>query len=186
MCSLHSHEQGPSDEDPAEFFKHFAMQVIDSGADIVVAHGPHLIRGMEVYKGRPIFYSLGNFIGQNELVARLPSDAYTRFRVDSRVKPGAACRARNESDSKGFPDDCRYWETIMPICNFKGNKLSKIDIYPVSLNLGAAIHLRGRPRLALDNEAHRILGRFKSLSSKFGTEVLMTGNVAQVIMAQTV
>ena len=39
----------------------FARAVIDAGADIVIGHGPHVVRGMEVYKDRLIAYSLGNF-----------------------------------------------------------------------------------------------------------------------------
>ena len=39
----------------------FARTVIDAGADLVFGHGPHVLRGMEVYKGRLIDYSLGNF-----------------------------------------------------------------------------------------------------------------------------
>jgi hypothetical protein len=39
----------------------FARAVIDAGADMVIGHGPHVLRGMEVYKGRLIAYSLGNF-----------------------------------------------------------------------------------------------------------------------------
>lgn len=39
----------------------FAHGVIDAGADLVLGHGPHVPRGMEVYKGRLIAYSLGNF-----------------------------------------------------------------------------------------------------------------------------
>ena len=35
--------------------------VIDAGADLVLGHGPHVMRGMEVYKNRLIAYSLGNF-----------------------------------------------------------------------------------------------------------------------------
>ncbi len=35
---------------------------IDAGADIVLGHHPHVLQGAEVYKGQPIFYSLGNFI----------------------------------------------------------------------------------------------------------------------------
>jgi len=38
-----------------------AHQVIDSGADVVVGTHPHVLQGMEMYKGKPIFYSLGNF-----------------------------------------------------------------------------------------------------------------------------
>ena len=39
----------------------FTHTVIDAGADLVLGHGPHLLRGMEIYKGRLIAYSLGNF-----------------------------------------------------------------------------------------------------------------------------
>ncbi len=39
----------------------FARMVVDAGADLVIGHGPHVIRGMENYKGRLIAYSLGNF-----------------------------------------------------------------------------------------------------------------------------
>lgn len=41
--------------------------MIDAGADVVVGHGPHILRGIEVYKRRPIFYSLANFIFENDL-----------------------------------------------------------------------------------------------------------------------
>ena len=39
----------------------FARTVIDAGADLVLGHGPHVLRGMEMYKDRLIAYSLGNF-----------------------------------------------------------------------------------------------------------------------------
>jgi hypothetical protein len=39
----------------------FARTVVDAGADLVVGHGPHVVRGMEVVKGRLVAYSLGNF-----------------------------------------------------------------------------------------------------------------------------
>jgi hypothetical protein len=41
----------------------FAHAAVDAGADLVVGHGPHVMRGMEWYKGRLIAYSLGNFAG---------------------------------------------------------------------------------------------------------------------------
>lgn len=39
----------------------FSRTVIDAGADLVIGHGPHVLRGMEIYKDRLIAYSLGNF-----------------------------------------------------------------------------------------------------------------------------
>jgi Bacterial capsule synthesis protein PGA_cap len=41
----------------------FSRAVVDAGADLVVGHGPHVLRGMEWYKGRLIAYSMGNFGG---------------------------------------------------------------------------------------------------------------------------
>ncbi len=41
--------------------RRFAHAVVDAGADIVLGSGPHVVRGMEVYKDRLIAYSLGNF-----------------------------------------------------------------------------------------------------------------------------
>lgn len=41
--------------------REFCHKAIDNGADIIIGHGPHVVRGMELYKGRLIAYSLGNF-----------------------------------------------------------------------------------------------------------------------------
>jgi poly-gamma-glutamate capsule biosynthesis protein CapA/YwtB (metallophosphatase superfamily) len=41
----------------------FAHAVVDAGADLVVGHGPHVLRGMEWYRDRLIAYSMGNFAG---------------------------------------------------------------------------------------------------------------------------
>ena len=45
----------------------FAHAVVDAGADLVVGSGPHVLRGMEWYRGRLIAYSLGNFLGNGTL-----------------------------------------------------------------------------------------------------------------------
>lgn len=45
----------------------FARAAIDAGADVVIGHHPHVIQNEEVYKGKPIFYSLGNFIFDQDL-----------------------------------------------------------------------------------------------------------------------
>jgi poly-gamma-glutamate capsule biosynthesis protein CapA/YwtB (metallophosphatase superfamily) len=45
----------------------FTHSVIDAGADLVVGSGPHVLRGMEWYRGRLIAYSLGNFVGYHTL-----------------------------------------------------------------------------------------------------------------------
>ena len=178
LVSFHAHEQGDGKEDPAEFLQPFARRMVDEGADLVVGHGPHLLRGMEVYKGKPIFYSLGNFIGQNELVPRLPSDSYERFRADPQATPGLVYRTRTDNDRKGFPSDRKFWESAVPICTFEDGRLTAMEVHPISLGLGEAPHRRGRPRLAAGEEADRILGRFAALSAPFGTQLDVAGDIA--------
>lgn len=49
-------------EHPAEWQQNLGRFTIDQGADLVVGHHPHVLQGAEIYKGRAIAYSLGNFI----------------------------------------------------------------------------------------------------------------------------
>ena len=62
IMSFHCHESGEIPSDPPEFLVDFAHRCIDAGVDIFLGHGPHITRGVEIYKDKPIFYSLGNFI----------------------------------------------------------------------------------------------------------------------------
>jgi poly-gamma-glutamate capsule biosynthesis protein CapA/YwtB (metallophosphatase superfamily) len=171
LVSLHAHEQAESKEIPAEFIPVFAREMIDAGADLVVGHGPHLLRGLELYKGKPIFYSLGNFIGQNELVPKIPADGYERFRADPDLTPGLVYQKRVQNDQVGFPADQRYWESVVPVLTYEAGKLTGIDLTPISLGWKEARHKRGRPRLAEGEEGRSILERFAALSKPFGTTV---------------
>jgi poly-gamma-glutamate capsule biosynthesis protein CapA/YwtB (metallophosphatase superfamily) len=132
-----------------------------------------LLRGIEIYRGKPIVYSLGNFIGQNELVGRLPSDSYERFRADAAMTPLMVYRQRTADDTRGFPSDARFWESVVPIVSFEGGRLAHMELHPVTLGLGEPRHRRGRPRLAGGEHGARILGRMTELSRPFGTAFAM-------------
>jgi poly-gamma-glutamate capsule biosynthesis protein CapA/YwtB (metallophosphatase superfamily) len=62
----------------------FTHAVVDAGADLVVGSGPHVLRGMEWYKGRLIAYSLGNFAGYDvfSLGGALSKSAILRVTLD--------------------------------------------------------------------------------------------------------
>jgi poly-gamma-glutamate capsule biosynthesis protein CapA/YwtB (metallophosphatase superfamily) len=180
MVSLHAHEFGGHEELPAAFLPIFARRMIDEGAHLVVGHGPHLLRGMETYQGRPIFYSLGNLIGQNELTPRLPADAYERFRADPQLTPGMVFNQRADNDRRSFPSDRRFWETVVPICRFSDGRLVGMEIHPVTLGLGSSRHQRGRPRLAAGDEGRRILDRFAALSEPYGTRLKVGTDAASL------
>ena len=50
------------DEQPQDYQRTMGRQMIDAGADLVIGSHPHVLQGMEYYKGKPIAYSLGNFV----------------------------------------------------------------------------------------------------------------------------
>ena len=92
---------------PADFIPIFARAVVDAGADVFVGHGPHVLRGVEVYKGKPILYSLSNFIFQNETLLRMPADSYEQYSLDDDVaQPSDYLDARYDKDRRSFPGGC--------------------------------------------------------------------------------
>jgi hypothetical protein len=61
--AIHTGEAAESlGSEPRGDLRRWARAVIDAGADAVIGHGPHVLRGMEFYRGRLIAYSLGNFL----------------------------------------------------------------------------------------------------------------------------
>jgi len=84
----------------------FARAAIDAGADLVVGHGPHVLRGMEWYKGRLIAYSLGNFAGYRVFSLGGPLSVSGILRVslrgDGRFESGLLVPTRLAGD--GVPE----------------------------------------------------------------------------------
>lgn len=171
IVSLHAHEYADSRFDVDHYITEFCHSVIDNGADILVGHGPHLLRGIEVYKGKPIFYSLGNFIGQNELIFKLPEDSYKRFNVSSEILPSEVFNIRCEYGSKGFPGDPLYWISVMPELRFKNGDLEEIYLYPLELTQGSKGYQRGRPMIASEEKANNVYNLLSELSVKYGTNI---------------
>jgi capsule synthesis protein PGA_cap len=61
--ALHTAEAAESlGREPRGELRRWARAVIDAGADAVIGHGPHVLRGIEYYRGKPVAYSLGNFL----------------------------------------------------------------------------------------------------------------------------
>ena len=82
IVTIHAHEGDRNRLVPAQFLVTFARAMVDAGADVFVGHGPHVLRGIEIYKGKPILYSLGDFIFQNETLLRLPSENYASYSLE--------------------------------------------------------------------------------------------------------
>lgn len=171
LVSIHAHEQGAERWHPADFIVEFAHACIDAGADMIIGHGPHLLRGLELYSGKPVFYSLGNFIFQHEYLQRVPADDYETLRVDPGCSPAELFRHLSKNDTQSFPADRHYWETVLPLCTFEGRELREVRLYPLSLGFGQPWPDRGTPRLADAAIANDVLRWMAELSAPFGTRL---------------
>ncbi|WP_418282893.1 CapA family protein [Halorubrum sp. DTA98] len=177
IASLHSHQAPGGVRNTAEtpaFLRSFARDCIDAGADLFVGTGPHVLRGMEIYRGRPIFYSLGNLAYQTETIERLPAESYDYYGVDDATDPAALFRSRyrdEDGEPAGSLDRDEYWETVVPVCAFEGDDLASVRLYPCSLGQDRALPRRGTPALATGDHAEAILARLAALSEPFETEI---------------
>jgi len=190
IVSVHCHEFGGASlltagtraelEEPADFVIEFAHQAIDAGADIVAGHGPHFPLGIEIYKGRPILYSVGNLLFQNETVGFFPADAYERFDLDLKATPSDFLDARTNGGKKGHPSEPAYWENMFAVCQFSKTKLTEIKIYPIDQGFGRPRPQRGRPMLAEGEVADRVIDRVARLSQRYGTKVVNRDRVGVI------
>jgi poly-gamma-glutamate synthesis protein (capsule biosynthesis protein) len=174
MVSIHAHEAASPEErgKPAQFTVEFAHAMIDAGADMMVAHGPHVLRGIEVYKGKPIFYSMANFIFENDLVDLQPADNYEKMGLDDSALPADYYDKRSKNDTVGFPADRKYWQSIVAEMVFTSDRtLKEVRLHPISMGFGQPRIKRGQPYPSPANEADQIMKDLQELCQPFGTNV---------------
>ena len=178
--SMHWHESGDTPWQPASFHQGFARACIDAGVDAFLGHGPHIMRGIEIYRKRPIFYSLGNFVFQNDLVYKFPADSYERVGLDHYATPADYYDKRSDNGKKSFAAAERYWQSFVPKCRYENGTLVELALYPITLGFGKARTVRGRPLLATGEAAENIIVQLAELSQPFGTEIVFDGDIGIV------
>ena len=180
IVSLHCHEGGVNRSVPADFIPIFARAMIDAGADVFVGHGPHVLRGVEIYKGKPILYSLANFIFQNETLLRMPADSYEEYSLGDAAQAADYLDARYDKDRRSFPAEREYWDSVVATSKWEGRKLVELQLHPITLGYQTSRADRGRPRLAAGADAARILEMMTTRSKAFGATVVVRGGVGIV------
>jgi poly-gamma-glutamate capsule biosynthesis protein CapA/YwtB (metallophosphatase superfamily) len=148
---------------PPEWLKAWTHTEIDAGADIVVMHGAPLLHGVEIYRGKPIFYDLGNFFFQ------VPP---TTILLDEPIIWESAVA------SVEFRGKSLQSVTFRPIAMNKIGEGQPDAHDPYANNL--FLQTRGLPKLATGEQAHYILERLANLSKPFGTTMVVTGETAQI------
>jgi hypothetical protein len=146
------------------------------------------MRGIEIHKEKPIFYSLGNFIFQNETVYKMPADFYERYELDPYsgiVSDAYEARQKHKTkpgnqDHKWFTEDEKYWRSVLPRMEYTEDKLRELLLYPIELGMNKTRSQRGRPMLADEKLGEKILDTIKKLSEPYGTEIKIKDNVGIV------
>ncbi|HEV2200484.1 MAG TPA: CapA family protein [Bryobacteraceae bacterium] len=148
---------------PNEWLKKWTHAEVDAGADIVVMHGAPLLHGVEIYRGKPIFYDLGNFIYNlppwltyiHEPINFESAVAYLQF--------------------QGKKLQSISFRPI--VLNYIGE--GQPDMHNEYAN-NQFIGTRGLPSPAKGAQAGYILQRLSELSKPFGTQFEIKGDMAEI------
>jgi poly-gamma-glutamate synthesis protein (capsule biosynthesis protein) len=186
IVTIHAHEGGRDRLVPADFLVTFARAMVDAGADMFVGHGPHVLRGVEIYKGKPILYSLGDFIFQNETLMRLPSENYETYGLAADKHVNDFNDARYDFDKRSFPADPLIWEAVVAVPKFRGKQLTELAFHPITLGHGKSRSVRGRPLFAEGELGQKILGDLVKLSGQMGTKIAVRDGVGYAELSPAV
>ncbi|MBY3297149.1 MULTISPECIES: CapA family protein [Rhizobium] len=182
IVTNHGHEPGNWSQQTPDYEQGFARNMIDAGADAYIVHGPHQLRGIEIYNGRPIFYSIGNFI-MDDLRTPVGADMYAEYGRDPREHTDGEVTlsemSRGYSTDLGF-DDPIFYESVIAKSLYNENRLAEIHLFPIDLGHSKRFANRGVPSLADPVKASLILERLQKLSEPFGTKIAIKDGVGIV------
>jgi hypothetical protein len=176
IATVHSHQltmfsTAPINEvehNVTDFLLKLAHDCIDSGADMFVAHGVHALHGIEIYKGKPIFYGLSNFVFQYPLQLGPGDDVLLNYKRVARLENPVV------------------QETILTTTLFEGGRLKEIRLIPADLGGSRRpISQIGIPLAANAEDAQRILKKIKDLSKPFGTTVEIENSVGIIRLGKS-
>ena len=159
--------------------------MVDAGADMFVGHAPHVLRGIEIYEGKPILHSLGDFIFENETLQRLPSENYETSDLGAAAHVNDFNDRRYNFDKSGFPADRLIWEADVAVPKFCGESLTELALHPITLGFGKSRSVRGRPLFAEGELGLKILGDLTKLSAAMGTKIAVKNGIGYLELSGT-
>jgi poly-gamma-glutamate synthesis protein (capsule biosynthesis protein) len=155
----------------------FARTCIDCGAHAVIGHGPHVLRGIEIYKNRPIFYSLGDFVLQNENITKAPADYFEFYGLPADATMHDLYKTRSADFTRGLQTKREAFETVIPYWEMENGEVTKLTLLAAELGFGLPRSRSGWPAPAKDAS---ILERLAEFSKVYGTKLDVHGNRAEI------
>ncbi|MGL4317731.1 MAG: CapA family protein [Pseudomonas sp.] len=190
IVAQHTHEPNNLTTELPSYLPALARQLVDNGADMLCGHGPHQLRGIEIYQGKPLLYSLGNFCfmdNSQQVVARDEWEELEWTAAEAMIGPKGITNPRVSTPAEflewkrviGVFGEPIWFESVVAECRFKADgSLRELLLHPIELGFAGRDAERGIPRLAFDSDdnqqqARRILERLRELSAEFGTQIVV-------------
>ncbi len=148
----------------AEGRKLICRTAIDAGADVVIGHGPHVLNGVELYRGKPILYSLGHFYMQ------LLRDGVALPRM--RMSPSLARFAEN-----GYYLEEHRWTAVARVF-VRAGAVTRVQLLPVFMD----VQKDGYPAFPADADARTINAALGTLSQPFQTALRTVDWYTEVVL----
>jgi poly-gamma-glutamate synthesis protein (capsule biosynthesis protein) len=179
MVALHNHDRshhrayGIQDTTPAND-EIMYRRAVDAGADLVLGSGPHVLRGIEIRNGKPILYSLSNFVYQYRTPDKIPVDLI--HQRDGEIERPANVSVWDRRDPE------RIFETVVARMTYNGGSLRRLELIPVTIDDEGPLY--GVPRLASERRGAAIIALLQRLSLPYGTTIVARGWYAEVVLPQ--
>ena len=178
ILAVHCHAIGESlHEQVPDFLTEIAREAIDNGVSAVIGHGTHELRPLEIYKGHPIFYSLGDFIYQGMRVKELPADFMIKYGVDVNATAKEGLDARSKGGKIGLQTERKNFLTVLPKIEFDGDKMVSLSMLPIVAGFNREGKMDGLPYVAKGEEAQEIISVLDRLSKPYGTELKLSDGI---------
>jgi hypothetical protein len=162
----------------AEYQKDLAHTAIDAGADLILQHHAHILKGIEVYSGKVIFYGLSNFALEVHFMTKefvkSPSFLEQRKNLNPDWNPPYP-----DYPSYPFPSDSR--KTILAKCVISNRKINKVSFLPVIINK------QGEPEILAsgDKRFGEVAGYIEEITRDQGLDTNYTIDGDEVTIHQT-
>ncbi len=176
VVNVHSHEiKGDTDDEPDDFMVEFCRTCIDAGASAVIGTGTHQLKPVEVYNGKPIFYSVGNFIFQSDTVFCMPEDFREKYKLPEGLSPTQMVAARASFGNGGLHADPANFRSLMPYIIYEDGKVTEIKAYMLRLDTES-----GLPALADEAEQKIIYDYMCERCAPYGTSITLCDGYIEV------
>lgn len=187
VFTIHTHETATGDDDdnpqPPDFLIQLAHDVVDAGADVFIGTGIHDLRGVEIYKGRPVFYGMSSFFINGEIKSMQQSalEAYDdKDDEPGSGVPGTATGSKGCYQVRAAGNPKTWYDGMVAVTDFEHGSARTVRLYPLDLGDTCDRSRRGLPHLADPAAARRILVDLQSYSVPFGTRITVEGSVGVI------